>query len=63
FENKSEKIKSISLINAIGQTIFNQEEVNKPEFLLDTKYIQKGVYFLKINLTNDTCFYSRIIKH
>ena len=46
-ENQS--IKSISIINTLGQSIFVIDNINQNEFVLQTQNYPKGVYYIKIN--------------
>lgn len=48
-----ETIKNISLINAIGQTVFN-EDVNAKTTSINTSSLVRGIYFVKVQTNNGT---------
>ncbi|PQJ76719.1 choice-of-anchor B family protein [Polaribacter glomeratus] len=47
-------VQSIQIYNLLGQKMIEENNINNDTYVLDTKGLQKGVYFIKINNQNTT---------
>lgn len=59
--NVSEKIKSIELYNALGQSIYYEVTDNKTDIKIDLSSFRKGIYFVKIRFENTKIVSSKLI--
>ena len=59
--NVSEKIKSIELYNALGQSIYYEVTDNKTNIKIDLSSFRKGIYFVKIRFENTKIVSSKLI--
>ncbi len=60
--NVSEKIKSIELYNALGQSIYYENiDDNKTDIKIDLSSFRKGIYFVKIRFENTKIVSSKLI--
>lgn len=59
--NISEKIKSIELYNALGQSIYYRVTDNKTDIKIDLSSFGKGIYFVKIKFENTKIVSSKLI--
>ncbi|SEB86624.1 Por secretion system C-terminal sorting domain-containing protein [Tenacibaculum sp. MAR_2009_124] len=59
--NVSEKIKSIELYNALGQSIYYEVTDNKIDIKIDLSSFRKGIYFVKIRFENTKIVSSKLI--
>lgn len=59
--DQPEKISSIVLINALGQSVFSS---NKPQSNISLKHLPEGIYFLKIILDGGNSFTEKtVVRH
>ena len=47
--SQNKRIESIEVFNLLGQTIYQKDNINRSEFVLNTENYAKGVYLIKIN--------------
>ncbi len=59
--NVSEKIKSIELYNALGQSIYYKVTDNTTDIKIDLSSFGKGIYFVKIKFENTKIVSSKLI--
>lgn len=59
--NVSEKIKSIKLYNALGQSVYYEYTDNKTGIKINLSSFRKGIYFVKIRFENTKMISSKLI--
>ncbi len=58
----SDKIKSISLKNILGKTVFAENDINVNSYGLDINKLPEGVYFIEIISSGNRKFLKKLIK-
>jgi hypothetical protein len=61
FNNSTESIESLELLNLFGARIHQVDEINLNQYILDVTSIPEGIYFLRVRI-GDQLFTEKIVK-